>query len=91
MWIKSIQQESLSYEINEDISSLMKLSDEVDCVIQCLKDEIMWHLEDVSEENFPTMDFIKQLHNIKDSYEVENYRIKDKIIWLQRRFNLWMK
>jgi len=91
MGIQRIQIEAIDYEVNEDIGSLMKLSDEVECVIQCLKEEIMWYLEDISEENFPTMDFIEQLHNMKDAYEVENYRIKDKIVWLQRRFNLWMK
>jgi len=58
----------------------MNLSDDVECVIQCLRDEIMSHLEDVSEENFPTMEFIEQLHKIKDEYEVENHRIKQKIV-----------
>jgi len=41
MGIQRIQIEAIDYEVNEDIGSLMKLSDEVECVIQCLKEEIM--------------------------------------------------
>jgi len=92
MWINRIQEQSIDYEVNEDLEWLMNLSDDVECVIQCLKDEISRYLQDKSEEwYFPNQWFIEQVQHIKDLYEVENHRIKDKIVWLQRRFNLWMK
>lgn len=85
MWIKNVQIEAIDYEIKENLEWLQTLSDEVECVIHCLRDEIMSHLEDVSEENFPTMEFIETLHQMKDAYEVENHKIKEKIVSLQNK------